>query len=291
MKPDNMNKIPKKSLGKIKEKVSIIGLGGLALAYLSQKEADILVHQAIESGVNFFDVAPTYGDAEIKLGNALKGIRSNILLSCKTTYRNKTDSWNEMQQSLKRLRVDYFDFYLMHGIRDMNKDVIPALSKDGVLETVIQAQRSGLVRYTGFSAHTEEAAIAVMNQFDFDVVVFPVNAFCYLTTGFGKNVIATAKRKGTGIIGLKALAKQKLKEKQNKKFPGCWYEPVEEKNLAETLLLWTYQRGVNSIIPPADSRLFTMAMEIIKETLLVPVSSEKVKQLEILSKTLTPIFP
>ncbi|MGB9642604.1 MAG: aldo/keto reductase [Candidatus Ratteibacteria bacterium] len=286
-----MAKIPKRTLGKTGESISVIGFGGLALAYITQKEADNLVYQAIESGVNFFDVAPSYGDAEIKLGNALKDLRSKILLSCKTTCRKKADSWNEMQQSLKRLKVDYFDFYLMHGIRDMEKDVIPSLSKDGMLKTAIEAQKAGLVRYIGFSAHTEETAIAVLNQFDFDVMAFPVNAFCNFASEFGKNAITTALKKGVGVIGLKALAKQKLQERQNKKFPGCWYEPVEEKELAKILLLWTYQQGVSSVIPPADAGLFKMALEIIEDTQISSLASDDVKMLENLSKALNPIFP
>ncbi|HOK80740.1 MAG TPA: aldo/keto reductase [bacterium] len=286
-----MTKIPKRNLGKTRESISIIGFGGLALAYITQKEADRLVQQAIESGVNFFDVAPSYGDAEIKLGNALKGIRSKILLSCKTTCRRKMDSWNEMQQSLKRLRVDYFDFYLMHGIRDMEKDVIPSLSKDGMLATAVEARKSGLVKFIGFSAHTEETAIAALNHFDFDVMAFPVNAFCYLANGFAKNTIMTAMKKEVGIIGLKALAKQKLQEKHDKKFPGCWYEPVTEKELAKIMLLWTYQQGVSSIIPPADAGLFKMALEIVKETQIASLAPEEIKKLESLSKVLNPIFP
>ena len=48
-----------------------------------------LVKLAIDSGINYFDVAPTYGDAEIKLGPALEPYRKDVFLACKTTETGK----------------------------------------------------------------------------------------------------------------------------------------------------------------------------------------------------------
>ena len=61
----------KRLLGKTGEMLSIIGFGGIVVAEEEQKDANYYVHEAIDSGINYFDVAPTYMDAEDKLGPAL----------------------------------------------------------------------------------------------------------------------------------------------------------------------------------------------------------------------------
>jgi predicted aldo/keto reductase-like oxidoreductase len=287
-----MEKIYQRKLGKTNLSISVIGFGGLALAGLPQKQVDEIVEYAISRGVNFFDVAPTYGDAEIKLGNALKGNRDKIFLSCKTTCRTKSESLIELKNSLKNLRTDYFDFYLMHGIRDIENDVIPATGKNGMLMTAIEAKRNGIVKYIGFSSHTEKSAIFAFDQFDFDIMAFPVNLFCFLATGFGKQAIEYAKKRDAGIIALKTLAKQKLdKSVKIKKYPNCWYEPEESPEMAKIMMKWTYSQQVSSIIPPADVRLFKMALDISIEVLTTPLEPEHIKKFEEILPSITPIFP
>ncbi|MEM3431635.1 MAG: aldo/keto reductase, partial [Candidatus Micrarchaeia archaeon] len=77
----------KRILGKTKEKLSILGMGGVVVMNLEQSKANSIVADAIDKGVNYFDVVPSYGDAEIKLGNALKGKRDKVFLACKTDGR------------------------------------------------------------------------------------------------------------------------------------------------------------------------------------------------------------
>ena len=82
--------LPRRLLGRTGKKVSIVGFPGLALIHDDQDRSTAAIHDAFERGVNYFDVAPAYGngDAEVKMGVGLQGIdRSSIFLACKTKVK------------------------------------------------------------------------------------------------------------------------------------------------------------------------------------------------------------
>ena len=111
--------LPKRLLGKTGYRVSILGLGGMTVRNIEQQRAHRLVIESIEKGVNYFDVAPTYGDAELKFGPALKPYRDKIFLACKTTCRDKDGAHKELRNSLTRLQTDYLNLYQFHALNDI----------------------------------------------------------------------------------------------------------------------------------------------------------------------------
>ncbi|HRS06735.1 MAG TPA: aldo/keto reductase [Candidatus Ratteibacteria bacterium] len=270
--------------------ISVIGFGGLMASGITQNQVDRVVDEAISAGVNFFDVAPTYGDAEIKLGNSLSGRRNNVLLSCKTTRRDKQGSLFELIQSRKRLKTDYFDFYVIHGIRDIKNDVEPACSKDGVLMTAIEAKKQGIVARIGFSAHTEESAISALDAYDFDFVIFPINIFCFLSSNFGGRIIRITEQKNIDLIGIKSLALGKWQDNTMKqKYPNCWYQPIENTRIARIAISWAISQNIVSFIPPADIHLFETALQLISDS--VEFTPRHLKEIKNLLPEITPIFP
>jgi len=270
--------------------ISVIGFGGLMASGITQNQVDRAVDEAISAGVNFFDVAPTYGDAEVKLGNSLSGRRSNVLLSCKTTRRDKQGSLFELIQSRKRLRTDYFDFYVIHGIRDIKNDVEPACSKDGVLMTAIEAKKQGIVARIGFSAHTEESAISALDAYDFDFVIFPINIFCFLSSNFGGKIIRITEQKNIDLIGIKSLALGKWQDNTMKqKYPNCWYQPIENTRIAKIAISWALSQNIVSFIPPADIHLFETVLQLISDS--VEFTPQHLKEIKNLLPEITPIFP
>jgi len=270
--------------------ISVIGFGGLMASGITQNQVDRVVDEAISAGVNFFDVAPTYGDAEIKLGNSLSGRRNNVLLSCKTTRRDKQGSLFELIQSRKRLKTDYFDFYVIHGIRDIKNDVEPACSKDGVLMTAIEAKKQGIVARIGFSAHTEESAISALDAYDFDFVIFPINIFCFLSSNFGGRIIRITEQKNIDLIGIKSLALGKWQDNTMKqKYPNCWYQPIENTRIAKIAISWALSQNIVSFIPPADIHLFETVLQLISDS--VEFTPQHLKEIKNLLPEITPIFP
>ena len=139
-------KLEKRSLGRTGEKLSIIGFGGIVVMDATPEESSQRVKEAINYGINYFDVAPSYGDAEIKLGPALEPYRKDIFLACKTTERTKEGSRRELEQSLERLRTDHFDLYQLHAVTKL-EDVDTIFGKGGAMETFLEAREKGQVRF------------------------------------------------------------------------------------------------------------------------------------------------
>ena len=106
----------KRKYGKHDDMLSMIGFGAILLTKEEPDEASRLVAKAIDRGINYFDVAPSYGNAEEQLGPALEPYRSKVFLACKTTRRSAEEAEAELQNSLKLLRTDHFDLYQLHSV-------------------------------------------------------------------------------------------------------------------------------------------------------------------------------
>src|ERR1035437_735791 len=122
--------LEKRSLGETGKMLSMLGFGGIIVRDLTPEASYSVVKFAIDAGVNYFDIAPSYGDAEIKLGPALEPFRKNVFLSCKTGGRNKEAARKDLEQSLKNLRTDHFDLYQLHAVTTL-AEVKTILGKGG----------------------------------------------------------------------------------------------------------------------------------------------------------------
>ena len=280
--------MPKRLLGKTGVKLSVIGLGGIVVMNETPEKAEKLVNESIEAGINYFDVAPSYGDAELKLGPALKPWRSKVFLACKTGQRDKNGAWEELQKSLQRLQTDHIDLYQLHGLIT-EKDVETTLGKNGAIEAFLQAKKEGIIQYVGFSAHSPKAALKAMQEFDFDTILYPVNFVTHFRSHFEEKVLFEAKKRNLGILALKAMAKQQWsKDADRKQHPKCWYQPIAEPELAELALYWTLAQGITAILPPADEQVYRNALRLApKYRKLTEPEINKLKQI---AEDLNPIF-
>ncbi|MEE8321933.1 MAG: aldo/keto reductase, partial [Gammaproteobacteria bacterium] len=141
--------LPRRVLGRTGRKVSIVGFPGLALVHYDQDRCNAGLHDAFKRGVNYFDVAPAYGngEAEIKMGIGLQGLdRSRIFLACKTKKRDKEGARMELERSLERLKTDYFDLYQLHHLR-WPDEVKQALGPNGAMETILKAKEQGKIKH------------------------------------------------------------------------------------------------------------------------------------------------
>jgi len=255
-------KLEKRSLGRTGEMLSVIGFGGIVVMNATPSEASDAVKLAIDAGVNYFDVAPSYGDAEVKLGPALEPYRKNVFLACKTTARTKVAARKELEQSLKNMRTDHFDLYQHHAVTSL-EDVDTILGPGGAMETFLEAKEEGKIRFIGFSAHSEEAAMALMERFEFDTILFPFNFTIWHTGNFGPRVMAKAKEKNMGILALKAMAKGPWPEGADRSgYPNCWYEPLTSPEDITIGLRFTLSHPVTAAIPPGDESLFRQALAL-----------------------------
>jgi predicted aldo/keto reductase-like oxidoreductase len=246
---DKVAGLPRRVLGRTGAKVSVVCFPGLALAQLNQEEATAGVHKAFDQGVNHFDVAPAYGDAEIKMGPALQGLdRGKIFLSCKTKMRDKDGARKELERSLTRLKTDHFDLYQMHHVRWV-QEVKQALGPGGAMETFLKAKEEGKIRHIGFSAHTTKSALEMLKGFPFDSVMFPLSYVDCMNWGFGKAVVEMAKARGTAVLAMKAIYAGAWPQgaPRTRKW---WYRPLETDEEIELAIRWALsQPGVATTVP------------------------------------------
>jgi aryl-alcohol dehydrogenase-like predicted oxidoreductase len=281
-------KIEKRSLGRTGEMLSMIGFGGIVVRDATPAEASERVKLAIDSGINYFDVAPSYGDAEIKLGPALEPYRKGIFLSCKTQKRTRNEARAELEQSLKNLRTDQIDLYQFHAVTTL-KDVDTIFSADGAMETFKEAKKEGKTRFIGFSAHSVEAAMAMMDRFDFDTILFPVNFATWHAGNFGPQVLARAQEKKMGILAIKAMAKGPWPQGADRsKYPKCWYEPLVSTEDITMGLRFTLSHPVTAAVPPGEAELFKIALSVSDK--LKPLKKSEVQVIKQKALSVNPLF-
>lgn len=277
----------KRRYGRTDEMLSVIGFGGIVVTNTEPAEASRLVGEAVDRGVNYFDVAPSYGNAEACLGPALEPYRKGVFLACKTGKRDRAGAEAELRNSLKLLRTDHFDLYQLHGMTTQ-EDFDKATGPGGALEAFIAAREKGLVRYLGFSAHSVEIALKLLDQFPFDSVLFPINWVNYFEANFGPQVVAKAEEKGAGRLALKAMARSRLAQGASRPYAKCWYEPIDDPDLALLALKFTLSQPITAAIPPGDQNLFRLALSLADR--VTPITDEEVQLLRQKAKESTPLF-
>jgi len=255
--------IARRPLGQTGEQLSMIGFGGIMLMNGDPGMAANLVAEAMDRGVNYFDIAPSYGNAQERLGPALAPYRNKSFLACKTEGRMKDDSRAQLEQSLKLLKTDHFDLYQFHALTKMT-DLDKVLGPGGAMETMEAAKKEGKIRFIGFSVHSVETALAAMDRYNFDTVLFPVNWVLFSQANFGPQILRRAQEKKMGILAIKGMAKTvwPTAEKPHHPQPNCWYKPAGFPDEASLGLRWTLGHPITAAIPPGDEQYFRLAMDV-----------------------------
>jgi aryl-alcohol dehydrogenase-like predicted oxidoreductase len=257
------NPIARRALGKTGEQLSIIGFGGIVVMDEDPGAAANIVAEAVDRGINYFDVAPSYGNAQERLGSALAPYRNKSFLACKTDGRLKDDSRADLEQSLKLLKTDHIDLYQFHALTKMT-DLDKVLGPGGAIETMEAAKKEGKIRFIGFSVHSVETALAAIDRYNFDTVLFPVNWVLFSQANFGPQILKRAQEKKMGILALKGMARTvwPADQRHNHPEPKCWYQPARFPDEASLGLRWTLGHPITAAIPPGDERYFRLAMDV-----------------------------
>ena len=259
--------------------VSAAHYGQTTLPGDGQAASDRQVAWAIERGVNYFDVAPTYGDAQLMLGHSLVPWRKDVYLACKTGIRTREAAEAEMRESLRLLRTDYFDVYQMHALAKM-EDVDTAFGPGGVMELLRDMKEQGVARRIGFTAHSEAVALKALSLYDFDTVLFPFNWHMHMAHGMGAALIRTAKEKGVGLLCMKSMIERSWtdEERYASKYPKSWCKPIdadEEPALLLAAMKYALSLGVDTLVPPGNFDHFRFAVEHVDEALAQPLTGDE----------------
>jgi aryl-alcohol dehydrogenase-like predicted oxidoreductase len=280
--------LAQRTYGDTGHKLSVVGFGGIVVMNATPEESRERVAWAVDQGVNYFDVAPSYGNAEERLGPALKPYREKVFLACKTGRRDANGAREELEASLKRMQTDHFDLYQLHAMTTPD-DVAQVFGPNGALETYQKAREEGKVKYLGFSAHSETAALQAMEKFKFDSILFPINFAAWNESDFGPKVMEAAKKRGVARLALKAMAHGKWPEGAPHRYAKTWYEPVDDNRKANLALRWTLSQDITAALPPGEWPLFQLAVKIAQD--FRPITEEEtIELMEYVPKAGT-IFP
>jgi len=238
----------------------------------TQENANALVATAIDRGVNYFDVAPSYQDAEVLLGPALEPYRRSVHLACKTGARTADGARRELLASLKNLRTDYFDVYQFHALTT-DQDLKTIFAPDGAMETFQWAKKEGLIRNIGFSAHSEKIALRAMDLYDFDTVLFPMYWAMGLNTGWGDQIAERIRQTGAGLLAMKTLILRSWLPDEEKTYPKSWCKPISgDDQLAIAAMKYGLAKGAATLVPPGNSEHFQFMLDHIDECLAQPLN-------------------
>jgi predicted aldo/keto reductase-like oxidoreductase len=269
----------KNIFGKTGLEISTVGFGGIVASDEVPENCARYVSYAIERGVNYFDVAPSYGNAQQILSPALAPYRKNAYLACKSTVRDSGIK-EELFNSLKILQTDYFDVYQLHGLGNQ-EDADMVFSKNGAMEVLVRAQEEGYIRNIGFSAHSEDVAIQMLAYYDFATVLFPINWALNMGKGFGDRLLDVCKYKNTGILAMKTLAKSKWTDKdeiERRQFPKAWYKSIfDDDALGKAAIKYSLAKGAHTILPPGNFGQFSFVVENIDECAANPLNDDDMK--------------
>lgn len=262
-------------LGKTGIRASAVVFGGIINMDETQAQANRFVSQAVEAGVNYFDVAPSYGNAEERLGPALAPYRKDVFLACKTGKRDAQGAREELEASLGRLGVDFFDVYQLHSLTT-REDVEQAFGPGGAMETLLRAKEEGRIRNIGFSAHDEDVALQALALYDFDTVLFPLNWALGLNRGWGDRICEAVRQRGVGLLGMKALVRRQWREGEERPYPKSWCRPIwGDEALGVAAMKYAVAKGSHTLVPPGNQEHFAFMVEHVNQAFTQPMTQEE----------------
>src|SRR5215216_2181484 len=169
--------VQQRRLGRLGHHSSVLIYGAAALGEADQDTADASIRLALDAGVNHFDVAASYGDAELRLGPWMPEIRDRIFLATKTGLRDRDQAWAQINASLERLRTDRVDLIQIHAVGDL-AELDRVTGPGGSLESAVRARGEGMAGAVGITGHGHEAPAThreALRRFGFDTVLTPLN--------------------------------------------------------------------------------------------------------------------
>ena len=207
--------IPRRTLGRTGEKVSIVGLGGFHIGIQKDEQQSIrIVRAAIDAGINFMDNSWDYnnGQSEIRMGKALRdGYRQKVFLMTKIDGRTGASARQQLDESLRRLGVDHIDLLQIHEVIRWD-DPERIFAPQGCLEALEAARRAGKIRYIGFTGHKDpDIHLKMLNtgfthHFTPDTVQMPLNPLDAHFRSFDAKVLPVLVKHSIGVLGMKPLA-------------------------------------------------------------------------------------
>jgi aryl-alcohol dehydrogenase-like predicted oxidoreductase len=238
--------IPTQPFGSTGHESTRLIFGAAALWQASEAEAARCLEQLLEAGVNHIDVAATYGDAELRVGDWMPEHRQRFFLATKTGERGYQGARDSIHRSLERMRVERVDLIQLHNLVD-EAEWEEDLGEDGALRACVEAREEGLVRFIGVTGHGTRVAqrhLQSLERFAFDSVLLPYNLPMMQSQEYAHSfevLLARCWEDGVAVQTIKSLARRRWVEGVAPAH-STWYEPFEAQADIDGALHWALSR-------------------------------------------------
>ncbi len=265
-------------------------LGGFAFYDTSQEETDAAMEHVIAAGINHIDVAPSYGQAEVRLGPWMARERERFFLGCKTAERTKAAAAAELRASLDRLQVGQFDLYQLHAVTTV-EELDQVTRTGGALEAILEAQQAGLIRFIGITGHGYDVPtvmVEALRRFDFDSVLFPVNFVQYAIPEYrrkAEELLRQCRAKDVGVMAIKTIARGNWHGPQRL---NTWYDPFTDPQHIQQAVNFTLSQEVTGLITAGDVHLIVPLIRACEN--FVPLTGPEQEALIVTGKEYEPLF-
>ncbi|MHA1560396.1 MAG: aldo/keto reductase [Alphaproteobacteria bacterium] len=235
---------------------STVIFGGAALGNVDQGTADRVFELLQQFGVNHIDTAPSYGDAEERIGPWMDRHRNNFFLATKTGQRDYESAKAEIHRSLERLRTDHVDLLQLHALIHPD-EWDQALSPGGALDAAIEARDQGLIRFIGVTGHGWNVAAMhrrSLERFDFDSVLMPWNWIAAHHETYATDFETTVKlceQRNVAVQTIKSIARGPWAAGSSRNH-ATWYQPLENEEAITTAVQWVLARPKIFLLSAGD---------------------------------------
>ncbi|MDQ0885184.1 putative aldo/keto reductase-like oxidoreductase [Paenibacillus sp. V4I9] len=259
----------KRAIGRLNYESSVVMFGAASLGNVTQEEADASISFALQHGVNHFDTAASYGDAEVRMGPMISQIRKDIFLATKTGQRTKKEAKEEIYRSLERMRVDSVDLLQLHAVGSI-EELDRCTEKGGALEAALEAQAEGIIKEIGITGHGHDAPsvhLEALHRFPFATVLLPLNYYMYSLQKYREAfdaLMEEANKQNAAIRVIKAIAKAPWGEEEKRPY-ATWYEPFDQQQIIDACVHFVLSfPGVCGFASAGDIHLFPKIVDAVE---------------------------
>ncbi len=265
-------------LGRLEHLSSVLIYGAAALGEVSQDIAEASLDQALAAGINHYDVAASYGEAELRMGPWVARVRDRIFLASKTGDRDAVGARASIEGSLIKLQTGSLDLLQLHAVGSLDElDLVTG--RGGALEAAQQAQQEGLVRAVGITGHGHQAPAThreALRRFPFATVMTPLNARLWQDADYRRDfeaLVVEVQAQDAGLLAIKAVARRNWPGAVAGKDVGTqthdtWYEPLAEPRTVAAAASWVLaHEELTGMTTPGDVRLLDLLLAAERERL------------------------
>ena len=254
----------KRRLGRTNHHSTIVTFGAYSIGKLSQDDADDAIQMCLDYGVNHIDIAPGYADSMERVAPWMPELRGNMFLGSKTPMRTRDEAWKNIDDIINRMDVESFDLFQLHAVIDL-ETLDQVTSPDGALKALTELRDQGLTKWLGITGHgptVPRTHIEALRRFDFDTVMFPVNASMYKDTQYrtdAEQLISICNEKDVGIQTIKMIARGGWGD--GHKDLGTWYDPQRTQKEIDTALWWQLSQPIHTAPSCGEYKLLKKVLD------------------------------